>query len=285
MLLVLKRPLVCIRVFLLLDFSIISPALDAILSAENSVHHCMSLIWVPRTYPRPSCGNKPSLISLSYQFAFPEVGCTRPQHLHTQNNNYNNTSFLELCLTKPRIASLLNNSDGQSHWRCAYAIHEKYQHRTCICSTIPITVPHCIYLAEIAAFFKLYQVFKAFKPLLQALQDFMTRPRYVCLGDIIALPVHSTPLLGPVLTAPDAKATPVDTAEDPEKTHSVVFLRVVELTCKPQRDGKTEVCVRMLPTCGGKSCENTCTSYRTTSKNPAFEGVSLKCVCSRITSR
>jgi hypothetical protein len=76
---------------------------------------------------------------------------------------------------------------------------------------------------------------------LQALQDFMTRPRFVCLGDIIALPVHSTPLLGPVLTAPSAEVKSVTAADDPEKVHTAVFLRVVEISCKPQRDGKNEV--------------------------------------------
>lgn len=64
----------------------------------------------------------------------------------------------------------------------------------------------------------------------------MTKPRFVCLGDIIALPVHSTPLLGPLLTKPGPKASSQNPAEDPEKSHYIVFLRVVELTCKSRDD-------------------------------------------------
>ena len=77
--------------------------------------------------------------------------------------------------------------------------------------------------------------------LLQALQDYMTRPRYVCLGDIIVLPVHSTPLLGPVNTAADAVHSTQSAAENRDKSHSVICLRVVEMTSKAGRDGKTEV--------------------------------------------
>ena len=76
---------------------------------------------------------------------------------------------------------------------------------------------------------------------MQALQEFMTKPRYVCLGDIIALSVHSTPLLGPVNTAADAAHCTNNSAESRDKIHSVIYLRVVEMTSKAGRDGKKEV--------------------------------------------
>ena len=49
----------------------------------------------------------------------------------------------------------------------------------------------------------------------------MSTPRYVCLGDIVALTVEETPILGPMQTADGADAGP---------ERRIAFLKVAELT-------------------------------------------------------
>lgn len=60
----------------------------------------------------------------------------------------------------------------------------------------------------------------------QALDEYMLKPRFVCLGDVIALEVKQTPLLGPMQTA--------ESSESGEEA-TVALLKVVALTS--HRDG------------------------------------------------
>ena len=60
----------------------------------------------------------------------------------------------------------------------------------------------------------------------QALDEYMLKPRFVCLGDVIALEVKQTPLLGPMQTA--------ESSEGSEEA-TVALLKVVALTS--HRDG------------------------------------------------
>jgi hypothetical protein len=57
----------------------------------------------------------------------------------------------------------------------------------------------------------------------QALDEFMRQPRMVCLGDVVALEVKHTPVLGPMQTAEGGGG------EDGQET-SLVFMKVIELT-------------------------------------------------------
>ena len=54
----------------------------------------------------------------------------------------------------------------------------------------------------------------------QALQAYMQTPRFVCLGDVVALPIEAIPLLGPVGGGSDGDG----------KERSIQFVKVVGLT-------------------------------------------------------
>ena len=61
---------------------------------------------------------------------------------------------------------------------------------------------------------------------MQALSEYMRESHFVCLGDVVALQVKSTPLLGPMLTSAAEKASGGSAAE----VRSIAFLKIFELT-------------------------------------------------------
>lgn len=62
----------------------------------------------------------------------------------------------------------------------------------------------------------------------QALSEYMRVTHYVCLGDVIALKLKSTPLLGPMLTSAVEKAGGGGKAATEVET--VAFLKIFELS-------------------------------------------------------
>lgn len=62
----------------------------------------------------------------------------------------------------------------------------------------------------------------------QALSEYMRATHYVCLGDMIALKLKSTPLLGPMLTSAAEKAGGGSKAAT--EVEAVAFLKIFELS-------------------------------------------------------